>query len=333
MTRLTTTPLSVLDLAPIRDTGSAAESFKNSVALAQRAEALGYQRLWMAEHHNIDGIASAATSVLLGHVADHTDSVRLGSGGIMLPNHAPLVIAEQFGTLATLHPNRIDLGLGRAPGTDGATLRALRRDYSAADTFPDDVMELLGYLGESYPGQRIHAIPGQGTQVPVWLLGSSGFSAQLAARLGLPFAFASHFAPAYMHQALRLYREQFTPSEYLAEPYAMLCIPVVAAESDELANYHASVMQQKFLNLRRGRSTRARPPVESLDWSPIERAQVQEHLSAAVVGGPERVRDGLNELLEQTQADELMLNADFYALEDRLRCYDIVADIAQLQDR
>lgn len=333
MSLLSTTPLSVLDLAPIRDQGTAAESFKNSVALAQKSEALGFHRLWLAEHHNIDGISSAATAVLLGHLAQQTATLRLGSGGVMLPNHAPLIIAEQFGTLATLHPNRIDLGLGRAPGTDGTTLRALRRDYSAADTFPQDVIELLDFLGPAQPGQRVKAIPGQGTEVPVWLLGSSGFSAQLAARLGLPFAFASHFAPAYMYEAIRLYREQFEPSAHLDKPYVMLCLPVVAADTDEEAAFHATTVQQKFLNLRRGRSTRSAPPVEQMEWLPIEEAQVRQHLAEAIIGGPERIKAGLERVLEATGADELMLNADFYRLEDRLHNYEIIAQVAGLAAR
>lgn len=328
MTALKDVRLSVLDLAPIRDQGDAAESFHNTVALARRTEALGYHRFWLAEHHNIDGIASAATAVLIGHVAGHTSTIRVGSGGIMLPNHAPLVIAEQFGTLATLYPGRIDLGLGRAPGSDGATMRALRRDPHSADEFPQRVDELIRYLDDPQPGQRIKAIPGQGTRVPVWLLGSSGFSAQLAARLGLPFAFASHFAPGYLFEAIRLYRDNFRPSEVLNAPYLMLGVPVIAAETDALAEYHATVGQQKFLNLIRGHSTRARPPVEKLDWLPHEEAHVRQNLAASVVGGPERVREGLEQLLRATDADELMINADFYSLEDRLRSYEIVAEIA-----
>jgi luciferase family oxidoreductase group 1 len=321
--------LSVLDLAPIRDQGTVAESFENSVALAQHAENLGYHRFWLAEHHNIDGIASAATSVLIGHIAGKTSRMRIGSGGIMLPNHAPLVIAEQFGTLATLYPGRIDLGLGRAPGTDGMTLRALGRDPHGAEDFPRMVQELAAYLDDTKPGQRIKAVPGQGTRVPLWLLGSSGYSAQLAAHLGLPFAFASHFAPGYIHEAIRLYRDNFKPSPVLDAPYLMLGVPVIAADSDEDAEYLATTHYQKFLNLIRGRSTRALPPTERMDWLPHERAQVMQSLGASVVGGPETVRAKLEAFLEATGADELMINADFYQLEHRLRSYQIVMDVAR----
>ncbi|GAA3966867.1 LLM class flavin-dependent oxidoreductase [Allohahella marinimesophila] len=321
--------LSVLDLAPIRDEGSIAETFDNSVRLAQRVEALGYYRYWLAEHHNIDGIASAATAVLIGHIAGKTSTMRVGSGGVMLPNHAPLVIAEQFGTLATLYPDRIDLGLGRAPGTDGETLRALGRSPQAADNFPQMVQELSAYLADANPRQSVKAIPGQGTRVPLWLLGSSGFSAQLAARLGLPFAFAGHFAPGYLHQAIQLYRDNFQPSTVLDKPYLMLGIPVIAADSDDEAEFLSTTHQQKFLNLLRGRSTRAQPPVEALDWHPHERARVMQMLSAAVVGGPDTVRQQLTRFLEGTGADELMINSDFYHPEDRLRSYDIVKQVAQ----
>lgn len=321
--------LSVLDLAPIRDQGSIAETFENSVSLARRVEALGYHRYWLAEHHNIDGIASAATAVLIGHIAGKTSTMRVGSGGIMLPNHAPLIIAEQFGTLATLYPDRIDLGLGRAPGTDGETLRALGRSPQAADNFPQMVQELAGYLGDATPRQSVMAIPGQSTKVPLWLLGSSGFSAQLAARLGLPFAFAGHFAPGYMQQAIHLYRDNFQPSAVLEKSYLMLGIPVIAADSDEEAAFLSTTHQQKFLNLLRGRSTRAQAPVEELDWHPHERARVMQMLSAAVVGGPETVRRQLDEFLQGTGADELMINSDFYRPEDRIRSYEIVMDVAQ----
>ncbi|MAM00373.1 LLM class flavin-dependent oxidoreductase [Hydrocarboniclastica marina] len=321
--------LSVLDLAPIRDEGTIAESFENSVALARRAEELGYHRFWLAEHHNIDGIASAATAVLIGHIAGRTSTLRVGSGGVMLPNHAPLVVAEQFGTLATLYPDRIDLGLGRAPGTDGMTLRALGRDPQAAEHFPQMVQELAGYLGDARPGQRVKAVPGQGTHVPLWLLGSSGFSAQLAAKLGLPFAFASHFAPGYIHEAIRLYRDNFQPSSILDKPYLMLGIPVIAAETDEQAEFLSTTHQQKFLNLIRGKSTRALPPVKELDWHPHERGQVMQMLSASVVGSRETVKRQLASFIEGTGADELMINSDFYNLDDRLRSYEIVMDAAQ----
>ncbi|MFC3282692.1 LLM class flavin-dependent oxidoreductase [Litchfieldella rifensis] len=328
MSRLASTPLSILDLAPIRQGGSGADTFRETVNLAQQAERLGFTRYWLAEHHNIDGIASAATAVLIGHVAGHTARIRVGSGGIMLPNHPPLVIAEQFGTLETLYPGRIDLGLGRAPGSDGATMAAMRRDpYSGVSDFPDQVAELQRYLDDAEPGQRVKAVPGQGTRVPLWLLGSSGYSAQLAARLGLPFAFAAQFAPGYLFEALRLYRDHFQPSEALEAPYAMVGMPVIAADSDDQAQFLATTAQQKFLNLIRGKRTQSLPPVKRLDWTPQEQAQVSQFLGAAVIGGPETLREGLVDFLERTGADELILTTDVYAHEDRLRSYEIVADV------
>ncbi|WP_136066395.1 LLM class flavin-dependent oxidoreductase [Modicisalibacter radicis] len=328
MSRLANTPFSVLDLAPIRQGGSIGETFADSTALARQVDELGFNRYWLAEHHNIDGIASAATSVLIGHIAGATRRIRVGSGGIMLPNHPPLVIAEQFGTLETLYPGRIDLGLGRAPGSDGVTMAAMRRDPRAGvSDFPDRLDELRRYLGDAAPDQRVRAVPGQGTHVPIWLLGSSGYSAQLAARLGLPFAFAAQFAPGYLFEALRLYREQFRPSETLDAPYAMVGMPLIAADNDAHADYLATTSQQKFLNLIRGRSTRAQPPVEDLDWTPQERAAVAQHLGAAVVGGPETVKTGLERFLEETRADELMLVTDVFDAADRRRSFEIVADI------
>ncbi|MGO1343592.1 LLM class flavin-dependent oxidoreductase [Chromohalobacter japonicus] len=328
MSRLSQIPLSVLDLAPISRDGTPAETFERTVDLAQLTDTLGYNRYWLAEHHNIDGIASAATSLLIGHVAGKTQRIRVGSGGIMLPNHPPLVVAEQFGTLETLYPGRIDLGLGRAPGSDGVTMQAMRRNPRAGvNDFPDRLAELRGYLGEALPDQRVKAIPGQGTHVPLWLLGSSDFSARLAAQLGLPFAFAGQFAPGYMLEAIQLYRQLFQPSEVLDAPYVMLGIPLVAADSDAHAQYLATTQQQKFLNLIRGKSTRTLPPVESLDWSPQERAMVSQNLGAAIVGGPDTIRDELENLLAHTQADELMINGDFYDHEDRRRSYEILADV------
>ncbi|MGR4070049.1 LLM class flavin-dependent oxidoreductase [Billgrantia sp. C5P2] len=328
MSRLSDTPLSVLDLAPIRQAGTIADSFAESVALARLTERLGFTRYWLAEHHSLDGIASAATAVLIGHIAGSTSRIRVGSGGIMLPNHPPLVVAEQFGTLETLYPGRIDLGLGRAPGSDAATMAALRRDpYAGAENFPELLAELQGFLGEERPGQRVRAVPGQGTNVPLWLLGSSGYSAQLAAREGLPFAFAAQFAPGYLHEALRLYRDNFRPSALLERPYAMVGLPVIAAESDERAQFLASTTRQKFLGMVRGRRTRSLPPVETLDWTPMERVQVEQFLGAAVIGGPDTVREGLERFLELTGADELMLNTDTYASEDRLRSYEIVSEV------
>ncbi|WP_111415382.1 LLM class flavin-dependent oxidoreductase [Billgrantia lactosivorans] len=328
MPRLSDTPLSVLDLAPIREGGTIADSFAESVALARQSERLGYTRYWLAEHHSLDGIASAATAVLIGHIAGATSRLRVGSGGIMLSNHPPLVIAEQFGTLETLYPGRIDLGLGRAPGSDAATMAALRRDpYAGAENFPELLAELQGFLDDERPGQRVRAVPGQGTRVPLWLLGSSGYSAQLAAREGLPFAFAAQFAPGYLHEALRLYRDNFRPSAVLERPYAMVGLPVIAAEDDARAQFLASTTRQKFLGMVRGRRTRSLPPVETLDWTPMERVQVEQFLGAAVIGGPDTVREGLERFLELTGADELMLNTDTYASEDRLRSYEIVAEV------
>ncbi|KPQ24309.1 MAG: luciferase family oxidoreductase, group 1 [Halomonas sp. HL-48] len=330
MSELASTALSVLDLAPIRQGGSAAETFQDSVSLAQLAEQLGYERYWLAEHHNIEGIASAATAVLIGHIAGQTSRIRVGSGGIMLPNHPPLVVAEQFGTLETLYPGRIDLGLGRAPGSDGATMQAMRRHARAGvDDFPAQLDELRGYLGDASPQQRVKAVPGQGTHVPIWLLGSSGFSAQLAAKLGLPFAFAAQFAPGYLFEALRLYRDNFQPSAHLDAPYATVGLPVIAAESDAMAHYLATTAQQKFLNLIRGKPTVSMPPVEQLDWTPMERAQVEQFLGAAIIGGPETVKAQLGEFQARTGANELMINSDFYDHQDRLKSYQIVADAAR----
>lgn len=322
---------SVLDLAPVKQGGSIAESFQNTLDLARRVEQWGYTRFWLAEHHNMAGIASAATAVLIGYVAGGTTTLRVGSGGIMLPNHAPLVVAEQFGTLETLYPGRIDLGLGRAPGTDGATVRALRRDPNSAADFPEQVHELLAYLGPVSPGQIVQAVPGAGTNVPVWLLGSSTFSAQLAAALGLPFAFAGHFAPQDMQEALFLYRRRFQPSPRLDKPYAMVGIPVIAAETDQQAQRFATTPALKFLQLIRGEPFLLAPPVDSMDsiWSPRERALVRMKLAAQIVGGPETIRKKLTDFLQQTQADELMISSDFYHHADRLRSYEIIADIVK----
>lgn len=324
-------PLSLLDLAPVRQGGTIADALHNSRDLARHAERWGYKRYWLAEHHNIPGIASAATSVLIGYVAEGTSTIRVGSGGVMLPNHAPLVIAEQFGTLASLYPGRIDLGLGRAPGTDQPTMRALRRDMNGSDDFPELVAELRALLGEPQRGQFVHAIPGEGTNVPIWLLGSSGFSAHLAGSLGLPFAFAAHFQPDNLIPALTLYRKMFRPSEVLAEPYAMVAVPVVAAETDEKAKFIASSMYQSFLNLIRNHPQPVMPPVENVDElaNPLERAAVQSKLGAAIVGSLETVRRGLERLLAETQADELMIVSNAYEHTDRLRSYEIVMEVAR----
>ena len=321
-------PFSVLDLSPVVRGATPTDALRNSRDLAIHAEALGFHRYWLAEHHNMTGIASAATAVVIGYVAEATKTIRVGSGGIMLPNHAPLVIAEQFGTLASLYPGRIDLGLGRAPGTDQGTARALRRAMGPSDDrFPDDVLELQRYLGPLQPGQTVRAVPGVDTNVPLWLLGSSLFSAQLAAQLGLPFAFASHFAPDLMMQALHVYRTMFRPSDVLQKPYAMLGINVVAADTDEEARRLFTSQQQAFWNLRRGVPGQLPPPVHSMEgvWTPMEKAQVDHALSCAIVGSPDTVRDGLAEFIERTQADELIITAQVFDHAARKRSYDIVA--------
>jgi luciferase family oxidoreductase group 1 len=332
MKTLSEIPLSVLDLSPIVEGGTIADSFRNSVDLARHVEKLGYTRFWLAEHHNIPGIASAATSVLIGHVAAGTSTLRIGSGGIMLPNHAPIVIAEQFGTLEALYPGRIDLGLGRAPGTDQTTSRALRRDPTAADDFPDQVQELIALLGRPNPAQRVKAIPGMNSNVPVWLLGSSTFSAQLAAFLGLPFAFAAHFAPRLLHQALKIYRDNFQPSERWPEPHAMVGVPVIAADSDEEARFLSTSVLQQILNLIRHAPTPVPPPIASMDfrWSAAEKSAVMDHLGAAIIGGPETVKEKLEEFVASTGADELIIHSGFYRHEDRRRSYEIVAQAAGL---
>ncbi len=319
---------SVLDLAPVRENGSIAESFRNTVELAQHAEEWGFTRFWLAEHHNIAGISSAATAVLIGHVAGHTSAIRVGSGGIMLPNHSSLVIAEQFGSLATLYPDRIDLGVGRAPGGDGLAARALRRGFNAADDFPQQLNELLAYLGPANPRLPVRAIPGEGTNVPVWLLGSSTFSAQLAGQLGLPFAFASHFAPDLLEEALYLYRQNFQPSAYRKEPYAMIGVPVIAGETDEAAERLATTPYQRFLALIRGQAIFTVPPVDTMDglWDPQERAMVQRKLGLAVIGGPETVRRKLEALVANTGVDEIIFTCDVYRQADRLRSFEIVAE-------
>jgi len=326
-------PFSVLDLSPITEGATASEALRNTLDLARHAERLGYRRYWLAEHHNMPGIASAATAVVIGHVAAGTHSIRVGSGGIMLPNHAPLVIAEQFGTLESLFPGRIDLGLGRAPGTDMLTARALRRDLATdADRFPEDVAELRAYLSPAVPGQRIRAVPGEGLKVPIWLLGSSLYSAQLAAMLGMPFAFASHFAPAAMMQALVLYRSRFEPSAELDRPYAMLGVNVVAADSDQEADRLFTSLQQSFVNLRRGRPGRLPPPIEDFDSfaSPAEQAQLQQALSCSFVGGRDKVQAGLAAFIEQTGADELIVGGHIFDHAARLHSFAIAAEVREV---
>jgi luciferase family oxidoreductase group 1 len=323
------TPLSVLDLAPIVEGSDAAQSFRNSLSLAQHAERLGYRRFWLAEHHGMPGIASAATAVLIGHVAAGTRTIRIGAGGIMLPNHSPLVIAEQFGTLEALYPGRIDLGLGRAPGSDSATSRALRRTlHSDPDAFPRDVVELMDFLSDA-PRQTVRAVPGQGAKVPVWILGSSLFGAQLAAVLGLPYAFASHFAPAQMMDAIEVYRANFQPSAQLERPHVMLGFNVIAADSDEEAQLLATSLQQAFVNLRSGRPSKLPRPrpgyYESL--GPGERAVLESVLSASAIGSPQTVQRGIEAFIARTQADELMITAQIHDHAARLRSYDIVANL------
>lgn len=325
-----TVPLSVLDLAPVPQGADPAQAFKSSLELAQHAEKWGYQRYWMAEHHNMTGIASAATSVLLGYIAGGTKTIRVGSGGVMLPNHSPLVIAEQFGTLATLYPNRVDLGLGRAPGTDQRTMIALRRHLSGeVDNFPKDVQELQLYFGEVQPQQAVQAVPGQGLHVPIWLLGSSLYSAQLAAALGLPFAFASHFAPDMLYQALAIYRSKFQPSEQLEKPYAMVCINAIGADTDEEARRMFTSNQQQFINLRRGVPGKLPAPVDNIEslWSASERFGVDNALRMSVVGNKDTLRQGLQSILRETEADELMINGQIFDQQARLRSFEIVSEL------
>ena len=320
-------PFSILDLAPVTEGSDAARSFRHSLQLAQLGERLGYRRYWLAEHHNMPGIASAATAVLIGHIAGGTSTIRVGAGGIMLPNHAPLQVAEQFGTLASLYPGRIDLGLGRAPGTDQATARALRRYFHSADAFPNDVIELLGYFEPATPGQAVRAVPGAGLEVPVWLLGSSLFSAKLAAQLGLPFAFASHFAPDAMDQALAIYRRDFRPSARLAEPYAILALNVVAADSDAEARRLFTTQQQAFVNLRRGRPGLIPPPIDDIEafWTPTERLGVEQALACAVVGDPDTLQRGLAAFIARHRPDELLLTANIFDHAARLHSFELAA--------
>lgn len=332
MTETHPIPLSVLDLAPIAQGSSPRQAFHSSLDLAHHAERWGYHRYWLAEHHNMTGIASAATSVLIGYIAAGTERIRLGSGGVMLPNHSPLVIAEQFGTLASLYPDRIDLGLGRAPGTDQRTMLALRRHLaSEVENFPRDVQELQSYFADVQPGQPVQAVPGQGLQVPIWLLGSSLYSAQLAAALGLPFAFASHFAPDMLLQALQLYRDNYTPSARWPTPYAMVCVNVIAAESNRDAAFLFTSQQQQFLNLRRGEPGPLPPPVEDIATlaSPAELFGVEQALRLSIVGDSAKVRHGLQSLLRETQADEIMVNGQIFDHQTRLRSFEIAISVRE----
>lgn len=323
------TAYSILDLVRVRDNGNARISLNNARDLAAHAEHWGYTRFWMAEHHNMPGIASAATAVAIGHVAEGTSTIRVGSGGIMLPNHAPLVIAEQFGTLDALFPGRIDLGLGRAPGTDPLTLRALRRHPGSADSFPQDVLELQALLGPIQPGQRIRAFPGADSNVPLWILGSSTFGASLAGQFGLPYAFASHFAPDYLHTALATYRSQFTPSAQQKTPHVMVGVNIIVADSDQQARRLATTQQMSTTHLLRGDRCPSKAPIDDIDtyWSPEEKQQAQRMLGCSIIGAPDTVRQGVQALLERTRADELMIVSDVYDHELRLASYQAIADI------
>jgi luciferase family oxidoreductase group 1 len=325
-------PFSVLDLSPITEGSYAAQSFRNTLDLAQHTERLGFQRYWLAEHHGMPGIASAATAVLIGHVAGGTSTIRVGAGGIMLPNHSPLVIAEQFGTLESLYPGRIDLGLGRAPGSDQRTAQALRRNLASdADTFPEDVAELMDYLSDQ-PRQAVRAVPGTGLEVPIWILGSSLYGAQLAALLGLPYAFASHFAPAQMMDAVALYRARFKPSQQLKKPYVMLGFNVFAADTDEEAHILASSMQQAFVNLRSGRPAKLPPPKPGYaeEVGPAEQALLRSVLSCAAIGSAATIRQGLLSFIERTGADELMITSQMFDHTARKRSYEIL--VAAMMD-
>jgi luciferase family oxidoreductase group 1 len=331
MKQLATTPLSVLDLVTYADGTPLAEAFKNSRRLAQCTERWGYRRYWVAEHHNLEGIASSATVVLMGYLAEATATIRIGSGGIMLPNHAPFIVAEQVGTLESIYPGRIDLGLGRAPGTDPLTMRALRRHSTGAD-FDREVLELMSYFAPLQEGQKVKAIPGAGLEIPIWILGSSTYSAHLAAALGLPYAFASHFAPGDLLEALAIYRREFKPSAALPEPYVMVGVPAMAAETDEHAEFLATSMYQRSLGIVRGERAALLPPVKSMDgrWSHGEQMALAERMALMVVGGPARVREGLQQIIDGTQADELIIVSDAYRPEDRCRSFDLIAETAGL---
>lgn len=320
-------PLSILELVRITEATDARGALNHARDLAHHAEAFGYRRIWVAEHHNMPGIASAATSIAIAHMAAGSKSIRVGAGGIMLPNHAPLVIAEQFGTLARLFPGRIDLGLGRAPGTDQVTLRALRRSPSAADTFPQDVMELQQYFAEAEPNARVQAVPAAGTNVPIWILGSSTFGASLAAHLGLPYAFASHFAPAQLLPALQIYRDNFRPSAQLDRPYAMVGVNLIAAETDAEARRLATSQQMSFTDLLRGTPALSRPPIDNIEdyWTPFEKSRASQMLARSIYGSSDTVREGVRSLLAETQADELIVVSDVFDHQERLRSFERIA--------
>jgi len=321
------TPLSVLDLAPIREGKSLAETFAASLNLARHVESLGYERFWLAEHHNLAGVASSATSVLIGYIAAGTTKIRVGSGGIMLPNHAPLMVAEEFGTLETLYPGRIDLGLGRAPGTDPGTMRALRRNLGPEVDFAEQLEELRFFFAPVQPGQRLRAIPGADLRIPIWILGSSLYSAHLAAAVGLPYAFAGHFAPEEMLDAVNIYRKEFRPSDVLKQPYVMIGIQAVAADTDEEAEFLATTLFMRFLGIIRNQRTALLPPVQDMNeiWSPAERAALQQRLRYAAIGGPATVARSIQRVIELTQADELIINSEPYDDRARLRSFEIIA--------
>jgi luciferase family oxidoreductase group 1 len=329
---MSTLRVSVLDLVGMRPDETSGAAIARSVQTAQHVERLGYNRFWLAEHHSIAGLACSATSVLIGHVAQQTSTIRVGSGGVMLPNHAPLVVAEQFGTLASIYPNRIDLGLGRAPGSDQPTMRALRRGLTTTgDDFPELVAEVQQYLGSPRPGQIVHAVPGENTNVPITLLGSSGFSAQLAGQLGLPFAFAAHFAPQYVEPAIELYRRNFKPSATLDKPYAMVGLPVLAADTEAYAKRLLTTPQQRFLALVRNQPVELKPPVDSMEglWNPMERDAVASRLSLAVVGDAAAVKMRLQAITDWLGVDEVLAVTDTYEQSDRLRSYEILAEVAK----
>lgn len=326
--KLSEVPVSVLDLATIVEGETAADAFKRSMGIAKRAEELGYTRYWFAEHHNMESVASSATSVLIGYIASGTSSIRVGSGGVMLPNHAPLIIAEQFGTLASIYPNRIDLGLGRAPGTDPVTSYALRRSLKGdVDDFPKDVMELINYLGPKEEGTRVRAIPGEGTEVPVWLLGSSTYSAQLAAALGLPFGFASHFAPTYLNEALSIYRQSFRPSKFLKEPYALACVNVIAADTNEEAEYIATSLYQMALGMIRNKRRPLPAPIATMKdvWTEPEKLAIHQMMYYSFIGDAEKVKNELQAFLDQTSVDEIMVAAHVYDLQAKIHSYELIA--------
>lgn len=327
--KLGSIPLSVLDLAPVTEGSNPSKALSNSLDLAQHVEQWGYSRYWLAEHHNMPAVASSATSVVIGYIAGGTSKIKVGSGGIMLPNHAPLMIAEQFGTLESLYPGRIDLGLGRAPGSDRLTSMALRREMNHGENFPDQLEELRSYFSLDAADKRVIAVPGQGLHVPIWLLGSSDFSARLAGQLGLPFAFASHFSPDYTLPALQVYRSSFRPSEFLEQPYAMVGINAIAADTDEHAQFLGTTLEQQFLNMIRGGAPRLiQPPMDMTNaWSEYEKLAVQKQLRTAIKGGPETVKERLNAFIEETQADEIIITSNIFDHQERLKSYELIAQM------